>query len=46
VLAAGSDRLPPYSHALYAEFEGSIDFQTFEIVRGDLASRASALVLE
>jgi hypothetical protein len=40
------DHLPPHFHALYAEFEALIDIQTFEIIRGDLPSRAMALVLE
>jgi hypothetical protein len=31
---------------LYAEFEALIDIQTFEVIRGDLPSRAMALVLE
>jgi hypothetical protein len=40
------DHLPPHFHALYAEFEALIDIQTFEVIRGDLTSRAMALVLE
>jgi hypothetical protein len=40
------DHLPPHFHALYAEFEALIDIQTFEVMRGDLPSRAMALVLE
>jgi hypothetical protein len=40
------DHLPPRFHALYAEIEVWIDIRTFEIIRGYLARRAMALVLE
>ncbi|MGD0732047.1 MAG: DUF4160 domain-containing protein [Terracidiphilus sp.] len=40
------DHVPPHFHALYAEFEALIDIRTFEIIRGELPSRAIALVLE
>jgi len=40
------DHVPPHFQALYAEFEDLIDFQTFEVIRGDLLSRATALALE
>lgn len=33
-------------HALYAEFEVLIDIRTLAVVRGELPSRAMALVLE
>jgi hypothetical protein len=38
------DHVPPHFHALYAEFEALIDIQTFEVIRGDLPTRAMALV--
>jgi len=40
------DHAPPHFHALYAEFEAVIDIRTFEVIRGELPSRAMALVLE
>jgi hypothetical protein len=40
------DHAPPHFHALYAEFEALIDIQTLDVIRGDLPSRAMALVLE
>lgn len=40
------DHVPPHFHALYAEYEVLIDIQTFEVLRGNLPSRAMALVLE
>ncbi len=40
------DHAPPHFHALYAEFEALIEIRTFEVIRGELPSRAMALVLE
>ena len=41
-----ADHAPPHFHALYAEFEALIAIHTFEVIRGELPSRAMALVLE
>jgi hypothetical protein len=41
-----ADHAPPHFHALYAEFEALIDLQTFEVIRGGLPPRATALVRE
>jgi hypothetical protein len=38
------DHVPPYFHALYAEFEVLINISTFEVVGGELPGRAMALV--
>lgn len=40
------DHAPPHFHALYAEHEAQIDIRTLEVIRGELPSRALALVLE
>jgi hypothetical protein len=40
------DHVPPHFHALYAEFEALIDIRTLAVLRGELPSRAMALVLE
>jgi hypothetical protein len=40
------DHVPAHFHALYAEFEALIDIQTLVVLRGELPSRALALVLE
>lgn len=40
------DHVPPHFHALYAEFEALVDIRTFEVIAGELPSRAMALVLE
>ena len=40
------DHVPPHFHALYAEFEALINIETFEVIHGELPSRAMALVLE
>lgn len=40
------DHVPPHFHALYAEFEAVIDIRTLVVLRGELPSRAMALVLE
>lgn len=40
------DHVPPHFHALYAEFEAVIDIRTLAVLRGELPSRAMALVLE
>jgi hypothetical protein len=41
-----ADHAPPHFHALYAEFEALIAIQTLEVIRGELPTRAMALVLE
>jgi len=40
------EHAPPHYHALYGEFEASIDLQTLAIIRGSLPRRALALVRE
>jgi len=40
------EHAPPHFHALYGEFEASIDLQTLAIIRGSLPRRALALVRE
>lgn len=40
------DHVPPHFHALYAEFEAVIDIRTLAVLRGELPSRAMALVLQ
>ncbi len=37
---------PPHFHALYAEFEASIDIRTLDVIRGSLPSRALSMVRE
>jgi hypothetical protein len=41
-----ADHAPPHFHALYAEYEAIIDIRTLAIIKGELPSRALALVLE
>ena len=40
------DHAPPHFHALYAEYEISIDIRTLGVVNGTMPRRALALVLE
>jgi hypothetical protein len=40
------EHAPPHFHALYGEFEASIDLRTLAIIRGSLPQRALALVRE
>ncbi|HEX5236690.1 MAG TPA: DUF4160 domain-containing protein [Silvibacterium sp.] len=40
------DHVPPHFHALYAEYEAVIDIRTLAVLRGELPSRAMALILE
>lgn len=40
------DHAPPHFHALYAEYEISIDIRTLGIINGTMPRRALALVLE
>lgn len=40
------DHAPPHFHALYGEFEASVDIQTLAIVRGSLPRRALTMVRE
>lgn len=40
------DHAPPHFHAIYAEFEAVVAIETLAVIRGDLPSRAMALVLE
>ena len=41
-----NDHAPPHFHALYAEYEISIDIKTLEVASGSMPSRALALLLE
>lgn len=41
-----NDHLPPYLHAIYGEYNGIIDLNTFEMLEGDLPTRALKLVQE
>lgn len=38
--------LPPHLHAIYGEYNGIIDLNTFEMLEGDLPTRALKLVQE
>ncbi len=40
------DHSPPHFHAVYAEYDVTINIQTLEVVRGKMSKRALALVLE
>jgi hypothetical protein len=40
------DHNPPHIHAVYGEYNGLIDLNTFELVEGDLPPRALKLVQE
>jgi hypothetical protein len=41
-----NDHAPPHFHALYGDFEATIDIETLRVSRGNLPRRALALVLE
>lgn len=41
-----ADHAPPHFHALYGEYEAQIDIRTLEVRKGQLPSRALAMVLE
>ena len=41
-----NDHWPPHFHAVYGEFDASIEIETLNIYRGRLPHRALALVLE
>jgi hypothetical protein len=41
-----NDHLPPHLHAIYGEYNGVFDLNTFEMIEGDLPSRAVKLVKE
>lgn len=41
-----NDYLPPHLHAIYGEYNGIIDLNTFEMLEGDLPTRALKLVQE
>jgi len=40
------EHAPPHFYALYGEYEALIDIRTLDVIRGSLARRAQALVLE
>ncbi len=40
------DRLPPYFHAVYGEYNALVSIESLEIIEGDLPSRAQKLVIE
>lgn len=37
---------PPHFHAVYGEYNGSIDINTLEMIEGDLPSKALELIKE
>lgn len=41
-----NDHAPPHFHALYAEFEVSINIKTLAVIRGKMPQRALVLILE
>ena len=41
-----NDHAPPHFHALYGEFEATIDIATLEVIEGDLPNRAFNLARE
>ena len=41
-----NDHLPPHLHAIYGEYNGVIDLNNFEMIEGDLPTRALKLVQE
>ncbi|MCK5523356.1 MAG: DUF4160 domain-containing protein [Thiomargarita sp.] len=41
-----SDHPPPHFHAVYGEYVGLFDINTFEMIEGDLPKRAKKLVVE
>ncbi|MGL5752938.1 MAG: DUF4160 domain-containing protein [Paraclostridium sp.] len=41
-----NDHLPPHFHALYGEYNGVFDLDTFEMTEGDLPKRAKKLIQE
>ena len=40
------DYVPPHFHAEYKDYKAEYDIRTFEIIAGNLPSRANAMVLE
>jgi hypothetical protein len=40
------DHQPPHFHAIYGEYEAVVEIETREIVRGEIPSRALAMVRE
>jgi len=41
-----NDHLPPHFHAIYSEYNGIFDLNTFEMIEGDLPPKAQTLVKE
>ena len=41
-----SEHNPPHIHAIYGEYVGAIDINTFEMLEGDLPTKALKLVQE
>lgn len=41
-----NDHIPPHFHALYGEYNGVFDIESFEMIEGDLPKRAKKLVQE
>ena len=41
-----SEHNPPHIHVIYGEYLGVIDIQTFEMLEGDLPTKALGLVRE
>lgn len=40
------DHPPPHFHAVYGEYIGLFDIETFEMIEGDIPKRAKKLILE
>ena len=40
------DHPPPHFHAVYGEYVGLFDIDTFEMIEGDLPKRAKKLIIE
>lgn len=41
-----NDHMPPHFHAIYGECVGMFDINSFEMIEGDLPTRAKRLVCE
>jgi len=41
-----NDHAPPHFHALYGEFQATIDIESLDVLEGELPKRALRLVIE
>ena len=41
-----ADHLPPHFHAIYGKYNPLFNLETWEIIEGDLANRATKIVIE